>query len=118
MLLFGLASSFLWPETLTGLCWRELVGSAEQADKEACVPLLPLLAPKAPRPQGFGGSSVSYRTRVSAELLSGFKMVTTPALGPLFDISELYPFCHLGQKCTSVASDKTLSNQIVRVRLQ
>ena len=42
-------------------------------------------------------------TRISEELLPGFRTATTLGLGPLFDILELDPFCHSGQKCSCEA---------------
>lgn len=44
-----------------------------------------------PQTQGFGGFSGLYRSRNSDELLPGFRAVIALVLGPLFDISELYP---------------------------
>lgn len=74
--------------------------------------VFPLPPPHRPRPQtqGVGGFSVLYATRISDELLLGFRMATTLILGPLFGIPELDPFCHLGQKCSCVAAGKTLLN--------
>lgn len=71
--------------------------------------MFPWLPPHRPRPQtrGSGGFSVPHRSRISDELLPGFRTVATLVLGPFFHISELYPFCYLGHKCSCVAPGKT-----------
>lgn len=52
MLLFGLASSFLWLQhTIVCVRERELAGSVGHADKEACVPLVSSLSPRGPMPR-------------------------------------------------------------------
>lgn len=77
---------------------RELVGSAGHADKEACVPHRPeALGP------GIRWLLRAVWTRISEDLLPGFRTATTLGLGPLFDILELDPFCHSGQKCSCMA---------------
>lgn len=106
MLLFGLASSFLWPTAHVCLGERGLVGGAGRADKEACVPLASSPSPRGPRRE----DSVASLCCIDQEFQMNCFLGSTLLLGPLFHISKLYPSCYLSQKCSCVAPGKTLSN--------
>lgn len=110
MLLFGLASSFLWPTTHD--CVSQRGGRLAMLGvmiKEHVFPgFLPL--PKAPDPGMWWLLCATEIKKFQMNCFLGSEWLQPLVLGPLFDISELYPFCYLGQKCSCVTPGKTLSN--------
>lgn len=118
MLLLGLASSFLWPITHDcGLCILERGNWLEVLAMLIKKHVFLLLSPHHPEAQTLGSVSFSvpYRSRISDELLPGFRTVTTLMLGSPLDIPELYPFCYMGQKCSCVAPGKKASRSQIPV---
>lgn len=96
----------------TGLCVLERgswLAVLDMLIKKHVFLRLPPHGPEAPDP-GIWWLLCAVYMKNFRYILPGFRTVTTLVRGPLFDMSELYPFCYMGQKCSCVAPGKTLSN--------